>query len=59
MKSLRAKISRYFKFLGLTILLNNAAFGQEPLQIKGVFPQMSTLSNHKDRTEAGIGAVIT
>lgn len=59
MKSLRAKFPSFFKLLGLTILLNNAAFGQEPLQIKGVFPQMSTLSNHKDRTEAGIGAVIT
>lgn len=28
------------------------------VQIKGVFPEMAVVANHKDRTEAGIGALI-
>jgi hypothetical protein len=31
---------------------------QQPIQIKGVFPQMAVVSNHLNRTEAGIGAMV-
>jgi hypothetical protein len=31
---------------------------EQPLQVKGVFPQMSVVSDHRFRSEAGIGALV-
>ena len=46
-------------FIGLSLfLIKNNLKAQNPTQIKGVFPQMAIVADHKDRSEAGIGAVI-
>lgn len=45
-------------FLLLCGLLTESVAQQQPLQIKGVFPQMTVMSDHTIRSEAGIGALV-
>lgn len=49
---------KYASAILLLLTLCSCLQAQTPTQIKGVFPQMAIISDHKDRTEAGIGAVI-
>jgi hypothetical protein len=45
--------------LGLLALAPSAwLWAQTPFQVKGVFPQMTVVADHADRTEAGIGALM-
>jgi hypothetical protein len=44
-------------FIALCVLATKTN-AQEPIQIKGVFPQMAVVSDHKWRSEAGIGALV-
>lgn len=49
------KITFFFLFL---TFLKNILNAQQPIQIKGVFPQMAVVADHKNRSEAGIGALV-
>ena len=51
-------LRKYASAILLLLALCTCLRSQTPTQIKGVFPQMAIISDHKDRTEAGIGAVI-
>lgn len=44
--------------ISLILLSGFAARPQPPVQVKGVFPQMTVVSDHTLRTEAGIGALV-
>jgi hypothetical protein len=47
------------QFLYLILLLNSLLLNaQQPIEIKGVFPKMTVASGYKDRSEAGIGALV-
>lgn len=50
-------IKKYGVALGL-ILCFTGIYAQNPIEIKGVFPKMTVIANHHDRTEAGIGALM-
>jgi hypothetical protein len=52
-------MKKYSIFLTLFFgIISLKSFAQDPIQIKGVFPQMTVKSGYKDRSEAGIGALI-
>jgi hypothetical protein len=51
-------LHKYASAILLLLTICTCLRAQTPTQIKGVFPQMAIISDHKDRTEAGIGAVI-